>query len=141
MVFAQYGALGFSAGATAAQQGVDLTLGWKDRNVAIVPVIGRDASGRSKDITAKVTNRPVAGENPVDQDALSVLGQFEFDSSTESGATQAGLGKFFSTGVAAQKLSDGFKVRLCEEYEPAKKSDPQAKPKPEEGKPEPNKGA
>jgi len=118
MIFAQYEALGFSLGAAASQQGGDLTLGWKDRNVAIVPVILRDGRGYADQIRGKVTNDDPNNKwpDPTDRDALSVLGQFQFDSTQGSPAVEVGLGKFFSTGTAAQRLADGFKTRLCEEY-------------------------
>jgi len=121
MIFAQYEALGFSLGAAAAQQGGDLTLGWKDRNVAIVPVIARDGSGRADQIRGKVTNTDNQWPDPTDHDALSVLGQFQFDAKQGSATVEVGLGKFFSTGTAAQRLADGFKTRLCEEYETVSK--------------------
>jgi hypothetical protein len=44
-------------------------------------------------------------------DALSVLGQFSVD--TNSKTADVGLGKFFATGLAAQKLADGFSERLA----------------------------
>lgn len=116
MIFGQYSALGFSLGGSASQQGMDLILGWKDRNLAIVPVIERGDGGSANPIQSK------AGTH---LDALSVLGQFEFDSKEDSGTIEAGLGKFFATGGAAKRLSDGFKVRLCEEY--ARASPTQAK--------------
>lgn len=109
MIFGQYSALGFSLGGSASQQGMDLILGWKDRNLAIVPVIERGHGGSANPIQSK------AGTH---LDALSVLGQFEFDSKEDSGTIEAGLGKFFSTGGAARRLSEGFRVRLCEEYKP-----------------------
>ena len=44
-------------------------------------------------------------------DALSVLGQFEVRSSTRT--ADVGLGKFFATGLAAQKLADGFSDQIA----------------------------
>ena len=131
MIFAQYEALGFSIGGSATQQGVDLTLGLKDRNLAIVPVISREAGGRGGMIRGKVTNIDSTWPDPIDEDALSVLGQFTFDAKQDSGTFDSGLGKFFSTGSAAQKLSDGFKVKLCEQYQAANT----AVPAPEQKKP------
>lgn len=118
MLFGQYVALGFNIGGSATQQGLDLTLGLKDRNFAIVPVILREGNGEGHMIRSKVSNVDNRWPDPTDRDSLSVLGQFQFDSTQGSGTTEAGLGKFFSTGVAAQRLSDGFKTRLCEEYKP-----------------------
>jgi hypothetical protein len=109
MFFGQYTALAFSLGGGAPQQGMDFILGWKDRNLAIVPVIERGADGNANPIQSQAGNQ---------RDALSVLGQFEFDTREDAGTVEAGLGKFFATGGAARQLSDGFRVRLCEEYVP-----------------------
>ena len=56
---------------------------------------------------------PVRGINPTTgggkfSDAMSVFGQFQVN--TNAGvATNAGLGKFFATGLAAQDLAVGFR--------------------------------
>jgi hypothetical protein len=114
LFFAQYEALGFVVTGGTTTGGADLTLGFKDRNLAIVPVLKRSDAGRAE---------PLLSEVGAGHDALSVLGQFEFDAQERSLAVEAGLGKFFSTGGAARRLADGFAVRLCEEYvaTPAKK--------------------
>ena len=82
-----------------------LTLGYKDRNFAIIPVTVKQAGGDSTQVSAK------AGDNF--EDALSVLGQFEVNAKAAN--TGVSLGKFFATGVAAQKLSDGFASKLGKE--------------------------
>ena len=84
-------------------QGTDLTLGYKDFNIAIVPVTATDATGEVKPIQSWA-----ARKNSVN--ALSVLGQFE--ANAQAGSPSIGLGKFFATGLAADKLADGFKEKL-----------------------------
>lgn len=108
LVFAQYDYLGVALDGSAVEQGMKLSLGYKDRNIAIVPVLGRDATGG---ITRLGSSNPGGGE-----DAYSVLGQFESNNSTEAGSTNSTLNSFFSTGAASQILSTGFKVKLCDEY-------------------------
>ena len=114
LLFAQYASLGFAAGSSVAETGFDLTLGWKDRNMAIVPVITRDRAGDADALRSR---------NGEFFDAYSVLGQFNFESSQSSALSEAGLGKFFSTGGAAVRLSEGFAVRLCDEHTPVKAKD------------------
>lgn len=117
LVYAQYQSVGFIATAAATQQGADLTLGYKDRNIAIVPTIQRDGAGVASPIESKATT----SDARTDFDALSVLGQFEFDGKNDGGTVDVGLGKFFSTGLAAKRLSDGFATKLCEQDQAARK--------------------
>jgi len=102
LIFGQSHTVGLSIAGSATDQGADLTLGYKDKNIAIVPVTVKQSDGNSTQIKASATKDHL--------DALSVLGQFELNSS----ATQAnvGLGKFFATGMAAKTLADGFKAKL-----------------------------
>lgn len=116
MFFGQYIGLGFTIGATTVDQGFDLNLGYKDRNLAIVPVIYRDSTGKGYMIRSNVGSRQLDGAEPSDLDAFSVLGQFEFDSDQDAATVRAGLGKFFSTGNASQRLANGFRTHLCEQY-------------------------
>jgi hypothetical protein len=133
---------------SALDAGAKFTLGARDRNVAVIPLFGRDAGGR---LVPLESHNPQSGE-----DVLSVLGQFQAnakaqfeasrgadgttrtaDSAASAPAPQqdisSGLEKFFSTGAAARILSDGFEVKLCEEYVAAQQ--PQA-PKAPEGNPQ-----
>jgi hypothetical protein len=127
LIFGQQVYLAAAVDASALDSGVKLTLGFRDRNFAFVPTIGRDAAGNLVWLEAG---------SPGASDAMSVLGQFEAnvnaggaDSGTQAGLVRAsadggapavgissGLEKFFSTGAAARILSDGFNVKLCEEY-------------------------
>jgi hypothetical protein len=113
LLFAQITSLGFSAGSTAAQSGVDLTLGYKDANVAVVPVTARDGAGVGAPLRSRIGQF---------YDSYSVLGQFSFDASQSATLGEAGLGKFFATGGAATRLSQGFAIRLCDEHAAVKAS-------------------
>ncbi|MBC7831204.1 MAG: hypothetical protein H7Y62_04200 [Hyphomicrobium sp.] len=102
LVFARAQDVGVSVGATVADQGAHLTLGFSDRNVAIVPTV--TPQGNLIRSVATENNQPF-------NDALSVLGQFEV---TAKGGTEvsAGLGTFFSTGLAARNLAEGFRDKM-----------------------------
>ena len=102
LLFGQSHTVGISVSVTAPDQGGEITIGYKDRNFAIVPVTVKQADGNSTQIKSTAT----AGH----QDALSVLGQFEV--SAKASGPEASLGKFFATGNAANKLADGFKAKL-----------------------------
>jgi hypothetical protein len=109
LVFGQTQTLGISIGGSATDQGATFTLGYQDKNFAIVPATVRQPDGSSTQVLSTVGNpksRP--GQS---QDALSVLGQFSVNTSTKS--ADVGLGKFFATGLAAQKLADGFSEKLA----------------------------
>ncbi len=101
LIFGQSHTVGITISASTTDQGGEFTLGYKDKDIAVVPVTIRQENGNSTLIKSTV------GES---QDAMSVLGQFQVTSSTIS--NNVGLGKFFATGLAAQKLADGFKKRL-----------------------------
>jgi hypothetical protein len=109
LLFAQSQTFGVSIGGTAQEQGVDMTLGFRDRNFAIVPVSTPQAGGTYTQLAAKVT----ADDNASGSDAFSVLGQF--DANTDAKTARVGLGKFFATGIAARRLADGFSRRLANE--------------------------
>lgn len=101
LVFGQSHTVGISMGAGAAEQGGDLVLGYKDKNIAIVPVALDQGDG----------SYAYAGSNSGGfEDSFSVLGQFEV--TAEGQATKAGLGKFFATGAAAKALADGFSAQM-----------------------------
>ena len=102
LLFGQTQSVGISVSASAPDQGGELTIGYKDRNFAVIPVTVAQKDGASTQIKSTAGNEH--------QDALSVLGQFEVSASAPEGA--ASLGKFFATGNAANKLADGFKDKL-----------------------------
>jgi hypothetical protein len=119
LVFGQTQTLGISIGGSATDQGANFTLGYQDKNFAIVPATVRQPDGSSTQVLSTVGNpNSKPGQS---QDALSVLGQFSVNTSTKS--ADVGLGKFFATGLAAQKLADGFSEKLSSSGE---KSRPRA---------------
>lgn len=122
LVFGQTQTLGISIGGSATDQGATFTLGYQDKNFAIVPATVRQPDGSSTQVLSTVGNpKNKAGQS---QDALSVLGQFSVNTSTKS--ADVGLGKFFATGLAAQKLADGFSEKLAASGDKAKPAAPAA---------------
>lgn len=72
--------------------------------------------------SAKSYDRIVSTKNG-DEDALSVLGQFQVDASAGSDQSGVGLGRFFATGSAASRLADGFAAKLGSKKVPLKAND------------------
>ena len=108
LIFAEYIAFGFVMSGSATENGANVTVGYKDRDFAVVPSVARHQDGHAT---------PLLGRTSVHSDALSVLGQFGADTNADDeGKLDVGLGKFFATGLAAKKLADGFAVKLCQEY-------------------------
>jgi len=99
LLFAQSQTLGVSIGGTAQEQGAELTLGYRDSDIAVVPVSVPQAGGTNTQLNA-------SGGCDTDTDAFSVLGQFKAETNAKS--AKVGLGKFFATGIAARRLADGF---------------------------------
>lgn len=100
LVFVQSHTLGITANATGSQATPELTLGYRDIDVAVVPVV--DGAVPLKGSIDK------PGEHY--DDALSVIGQFNAGASAAT--PTANLGKFFATGMAAKRLADGFAHQL-----------------------------
>lgn len=119
MIFAQYNFKALAIDGSALEQGIKLTLGYRDRNLALIPVVGRDSQGRIVHLDSQY---PDGGTPTQGSDTLSVLGQFSSsdDASVDPAQSKltiaSGLEKFFATGAAARILSDGFRYTLCEEY-------------------------
>ncbi len=109
LVFGQTQTLGISIGGSVTDQGATFTLGYQDKNFAIVPASVRQADGSSVQVLSTVGSR--RSQRGQSEDALSVLGQFSVN--TNSKTADVGLGKFFATGLAAQKLADGFSDQLA----------------------------
>lgn len=101
LIFGQSHTVGITISGSTTDQGGEFTLGYKDKDIAVVPVTIKQENGSSTLVKSTVGNS---------QDAMSVLGQFQVTSSTIR--NNVGLGKFFATGLAAQKLADGFKKML-----------------------------
>ncbi|HQR51731.1 MAG TPA: hypothetical protein PLZ79_00560 [Burkholderiales bacterium] len=119
LLFGQTQTVGITINAAPQEQSAELTLGYRDRDIAIVPVSVPQPDGSNTQLSSTVPHETLAGAEA--KDAFSVLGQFEVDSNARQ--VEAGLGKFFATGLAAQKLADGFACKLgknCSESPPAK---------------------
>lgn len=112
LVFGEDISIGINMGATATNQGGEVTLGFKSKDVAIIPVV-TSASGVPSLIQSKIINK-TASSAPAEtttQDAYSVLGQIS--TTTDGAGRKIGLGKFFATGQAATYLAQGFGKALA----------------------------
>ena len=96
LIFGQGTTVGIDVAVQPETQQGNITLGYKDVNIAIVPV--------ATDNGTTINSRVFDGS----KDALSVFGQF----GAKTNAAGVGLGKFFATGAAASSLADGFEKRL-----------------------------
>ena len=101
LFFGQAHSVGITIASSPQAGGGELTLGYKDANIAVIPVTVSQPDGATSQLKAK------AGDH---EDTLSVLGQFEVEA--DGAAAKAGLGKFFATGMAAKVLADGFKAKM-----------------------------
>ncbi|WP_141699137.1 hypothetical protein [Candidatus Thiosymbion oneisti] len=110
LVFGQSHAFGLSVTGSTLNQGIGFTIGYQDKDIALIPVTVKQPHGEY----AMIKSNTRDGH----RDALSVLGQFDSNSKVGSNANpntleaNVGLGKFFATGIAAQKLADGFAHKL-----------------------------
>ena len=104
LLFGQTHTLGVAIHGSTTTQGADLTLGYRDFDIALVPVTATNAA------TGEVVQIRSGAGGGRSVNALSVLGQF--DVNARAATPGVGLGKFFATGLAADKLADGFKERL-----------------------------
>ncbi|MGS0758999.1 hypothetical protein ACVBEH_32080, partial [Roseateles sp. GG27B] len=74
--------LGISIGGSVTDQGATFTLGYQDRNFAIVPASVRQADGSSTQVLSTVGDPNGGGGQS--GDALSVLGQFSVDTNSKT---------------------------------------------------------
>lgn len=102
LIFGQYDMLGLSLSGTPSN--IDFALGYSGRNIAVMPLFGEGLKGFEALGSEGNQHKWQA------KDAYSVLGQFKADTSTN--APDIGLDRFFATGVAAQKLSQGLQQRI-----------------------------
>jgi hypothetical protein len=128
LVFYQATTVGITANASPAQGSPEISLGYRDTDVAVVPVIagGRKVRGvspvNSEDsLNEQESSLILSGSKDKQktakfEDALSVFGQFQVDTNadTKSQTASIGLGKFFATGLAARSLAVGFKCKIAD---------------------------
>lgn len=119
LLFGQQQSVGLNMSASTTDQGTSLHLGFKDQDIAIVPVAVPNPSpdaGNSMTVIhgeSSSKDHDTGGRN---LDALSVFGQFDLDAGGgTAGGGNVALGKFFATGVAATSLADGYKAKLGNE--------------------------
>lgn len=101
LVFGRTQTVGVSVSGSVPEQGAHLTLGFSDRNIAVVPTTTRAGTG---------IRGQVPSPDGVFDDALSVLGQFEVNADATN--VETSLGTFFSTGMASRLLAEGFRCKL-----------------------------
>ena len=116
LVFGQSHTLGVGISASDPSSGQplpELTLGYKDKNIAVIPVATENgnAVGNSRVGGVVITKTDEVHEEM--NDTLSVLGQFQVNADSNGKEAKVGLGKFFSTGIAATKLADGFSKAMA----------------------------
>jgi len=107
LVFGQQHTVGLTIAGAGPTQEAELSLGFKDRNIAVVPVAVKNQDGTYMTLGGGI---PQGADGGSAADAYSTLGQFELKGG-ENGATVS-LGKFFATGTAAQVLAQGFADQL-----------------------------
>jgi hypothetical protein len=99
LVFGRTQTVGIGVQGSAADGGGSVTLGFNDRNIAVVPT----TTMKGEAIRASATDGF--------KDALSVLGQFSAKGSAKE--VGAALGTFFSTGMASRYLAEGFSCEMA----------------------------
>jgi len=114
LIFGQKTNVGLEVSGGVQDQGGSLNLGYKDQNIAIIPVARHFGANDTELMLLGSANN--ASETADSNDAYSVLGQFEISSEAD-GTPSVGLGKFFATGIAAQNLSEGFQAKLANQAE------------------------
>lgn len=108
LVFGRTQTIGIGVQGSAADGGASITLGFNDRNIAVVPTTASDG-----DRVRSMATDDGQKETLPFEDALSVLGQFEANADARAGDVGTALGTFFSTGTAARYLAQGFSARLA----------------------------
>jgi hypothetical protein len=104
LLFGDHATFGLHLGNDTASAGAAVSLGYKHRSIAVVPVSTLDQSGDAKALKAHAKGG---------KDALSVFAVFESTGSAPAGTTDSAvrLGQVFSTGMAAQMLTEGYACR------------------------------
>lgn len=112
LIFGQGLTVGISVGASPTNNATpEITLGVKQANLAIVPTVipGEVPLPANEFATRRIAAFGAGeGESKGIEDALSTFGSFSNNTSV-NGVT---LGVFFATGVAAQRLSEGFRCAV-----------------------------
>lgn len=109
LVYARTDVFGLDIGGAVAEQGMQFTMGYRTRNLALIPVVMVGAGGWVTKLVGG--DMPAnADDKPDVTDSFSVLGQFKAD--TETRKVSFGFERFFATGVAAQHLAHGMEESI-----------------------------
>lgn len=118
LTFLESNTFGVSIAGGVPEGSVELTLGYAGRNVAIVPVTAALVEPGPQTFIG--SQRGDAG----DYDAFSVFANFNAAASVKDGKTSTTrFGKFFATGLAADKLAEGFASQMGDGNATADKTD------------------
>jgi hypothetical protein len=100
LIFADNATFGLQLGSNTAASGGNVTLGYRNRSVAIVPMSVLDETGTAKALRSR---------DGSSTDAMSVFAIF--DAASADRTSPLNTGQMFSTGVAAQQLTLGYMCR------------------------------
>lgn len=103
LVYARTDVYGVDIAGSTAEQGSNFTLGYGNRNLALVPIVAVSGGGRPSDL--------LGGDGKTLKDAYSVLGQFS--ANTQTKRLGFGLERYFATGIAAQNLAGGLRAAIA----------------------------
>jgi len=112
LVFVQTNALGIDIQTAISTEGPQFTIGYAGRNLAMIPITMESPDGTLTRMGSKFFDGKSDGALTA-TDALSVFGQFAANS--ETAAFNYGLNRFFTTGVAARRLTEGFRARIADD--------------------------
>ncbi|MCK6373566.1 MAG: hypothetical protein L6Q69_05605 [Zoogloea sp.] len=113
LLFVETYDLGIGLHPTPTTGMVQFNIGFKATDLAVVPVAGVESDGRVNQRRAKSHDAAA-----IEQDAVSVFAQFRNssspDTSNNANATNhsVGIGRFFSTGVAAVNLARAYECGM-----------------------------
>ncbi|WP_341893459.1 hypothetical protein, partial [Variovorax sp. YR752] len=102
LLFADSTTVGLKLGADTASLGGAVSLGVKNQSLAVVPVSVVDHTSQAFSMTGQAGNRV---------DALSVFAVFKTDAENKDSPVK--IGQVFSTGAAAQLITQGFECHLA----------------------------
>jgi len=103
LLFGDQTNFGVHLGSETAASGMSVSVGYKQRSVAVVPVTLLEDDGQPSAIKAQGPNG--------NKDALSVFAVFEGGGMNASGSRTVRAGQMFSTGLAAQALTLGYQCQ------------------------------
>lgn len=113
LLFVETYDLGIGLHPTPTTGVIQFNIGFKATDLAVVPVAGVESDGRINQRRAKSHDGAA-----IEQDAVSVFAQFRNSSSPDTGNNanaanhRVGIGRFFSTGVAAVNLARAYECGM-----------------------------